>query len=489
MIYNDMEKYTMNIVFRFYEKSEYEKIKKGTQTNITFDIENKSYISKLIIIKNEDNFKPYNDYDGKFEVEIDDNEYLNIIPLHTQISFKNQSNKIIGQGFIVSIYNHNKKKLKPYNNKIFSFYSIWGYYEIKKIENYIYSDRLNDAFNIANMFFPHESYETYTNIKNLNTEWNISIDNIRSEGEYYDYRNNICDKFKEIIEEFKEERYVKNILLRNINNLYEFIMAQYNILFFIVPLIITFGFKLPKINFLNAQFDLKIVFDVMSIVGFFIMVAIYNVRYLNSLTLQKRKQRSIDNNKNDTQKDVFSREFSVMWQRINNEIKVISTITNYQLVIGLIMNIVGIIIIGFVLFGDVNGTKNIDTWVSFLFFLLPKLSFLAFIGTISFYFLSMYKASLNKRTFYQNELTDIELKFIAIKNAIKNIDSSKNEDLIKSISNELLKSDKNKVIKKDETTIELEKMKIDSEKDKLISEKLWNMLNIINSKNTDTKPE
>ena len=71
----------------------------------------------------------------------------------------------------------------------------------------------------------------------------------------------------------------------------------------------------------------------------------------------------------------------------------------------------------------------------------------------------MYSSGLNEIKYFQNELTNVEAQFIALRRAIQSDDR---ESLTK-ILQILAATERNFVLKKGETTVDLEKSKLDQQ--------------------------
>jgi hypothetical protein len=119
----------------------------------------------------------------------------------------------------------------------------------------------------------------------------------------------------------------------------------------------------------------------------------------------------------------------------------------------------------------------------FTTYFLPRLTFVIFIEIFAFYFLRLYKLSLQEAHFYQNELTAIEFKLIALKTALL---LSKDNQL-DTILNEFVKIDNNKVIKQGETTAEIEKYKAENNYSESIISKLSEVMRLILGKKEEDK--
>ena len=81
------------------------------------------------------------------------------------------------------------------------------------------------------------------------------------------------------------------------------------------------------------------------------------------------------------------------------------------------------------------------------------------IELIAFLFLRLYKASLLDITYYQNELTNLEMKVGALVVALARDD----QELAREVTRPLATTEWNFVLKKDETTIDLEKLRRDKD--------------------------
>lgn len=94
------------------------------------------------------------------------------------------------------------------------------------------------------------------------------------------------------------------------------------------------------------------------------------------------------------------------------------------------------------------------------FSVISRFSIVIFVEVFAFYYLRLYRTMMDNIKFYQNEITNIELRLMALHsiNTIKNPDASSANALITSLSN----SERNFVIEKGQTTVDLEKQKIDS---------------------------
>jgi len=135
--------------------------------------------------------------------------------------------------------------------------------------------------------------------------------------------------------------------------------------------------------------------------------------------------------------------------RLNDEIISLGRRGNVNLGIGVITTIAAVVILAStVISGDVN-LKG-EALLSYYF---PRFTLSVFIEIFSFFFLKLYKSGLSEIKYFQNELTNVELKFIAAEKSVL----LGNEDSIKSVINELSTTERNFKLNKGESTVELEK--------------------------------
>lgn len=155
--------------------------------------------------------------------------------------------------------------------------------------------------------------------------------------------------------------------------------------------------------------------------------------------------------------------------RLVTEISSLNNKSIINLLVGIITSMLGILIVLFLFSFD-----KFDTITPFILNFIPKITIMVFMQTFSFYFLKIYKNNLQEIQYYQNELTNIEFKTLALKTALLS-DDEKN---IGSILNELLKTERNQVFKAGETTMDMEKYKSENEFHKHLIDKFFNILHI-----------
>jgi hypothetical protein len=141
--------------------------------------------------------------------------------------------------------------------------------------------------------------------------------------------------------------------------------------------------------------------------------------------------------------------------RLRAEIEQLSKRANTNLAIGSTVTIAALASLSYFIVSEDFDSASIQ---KVLLHFLPRLSLVVFIEFFSFFFLKLYRSSLHEIKYYQNELTNIELKGVAISFAI----SYGNEDDISIVVKEMLGTERNFKLQKGESTVELEKNKVEN---------------------------
>lgn len=101
-----------------------------------------------------------------------------------------------------------------------------------------------------------------------------------------------------------------------------------------------------------------------------------------------------------------------------------------------------------------------------------------FVELFAYFFLRLYKTGLEEIKYFQNELTNLELKHISLIGAFKQND----KDTINSILVNLASTERNRIISKEQTTIELETIRIEKQSASDLIKKFTEITSIISPK-------
>lgn len=169
-------------------------------------------------------------------------------------------------------------------------------------------------------------------------------------------------------------------------------------------------------------------------------------------------------------KDI-SEEITRSKNRILNEISSLNKRGNLNLVIGSLTTIVSV----GVLFSSFLYSLTVIKIDEILIHFLPRISIVLFAEIFAFFFLRLYRNSLIDIKYYQNELTNIESKGLALKAAIL----MKDKDLYNNIITDFSKIERNSIIKNDESTNNIILNKNESDKDKSYSDSLKSLTEVV----------
>ena len=102
-------------------------------------------------------------------------------------------------------------------------------------------------------------------------------------------------------------------------------------------------------------------------------------------------------------------------ERLLREIEKLDRKSNINLIVGSIMTVVALICLGDIVF---DKQSDLITTEKILIHYIPRISFILFIEVFAFFFLRLYKLNLNDIKYYQNELTNIDLKNTALMSSL-----------------------------------------------------------------------
>ncbi len=146
--------------------------------------------------------------------------------------------------------------------------------------------------------------------------------------------------------------------------------------------------------------------------------------------------------------------------RIDNTTQKVLKRGNFNLLMGLFFAIVGIGFLVFFIYLDFQGVSVVskdETLTQTLLHIFPKFSLIAIIEICAIFFINLYKKSLIEERFYQNELTNLETKFLALELAFH----TEKDDLIDKAIENLLTTERNPQVQETKDSKENSKDKED----------------------------
>ena len=165
--------------------------------------------------------------------------------------------------------------------------------------------------------------------------------------------------------------------------------------------------------------------------------------------LEQLKQELQENIKQDERNYSFDR----VLYRLEHQVKSLKGRGRANLLIGMLIAIAGVYFLGSAVL-QVSSEQNNDALMTQF---VPKVTLTILTEIFAFFFLRLYSNGLVEVKYWQNELTNLELKHIAYNGAMKELES---KDLQIKIIEGLFATERNFVLNKNQTTVELEKEKL-----------------------------
>jgi hypothetical protein len=167
-----------------------------------------------------------------------------------------------------------------------------------------------------------------------------------------------------------------------------------------------------------------------------------------------------------------ARRFSDLFVRLQGAIEHQNRQVRLNLSVGAVVTVAGLFVLGYYVFGP--KPLGDDPWL-FTSHFLPRLTLVVFIEIFGYFFLRLYKSSLGEIKYFQNEMTNLESRSIALATAMGSLD----KEAIAEVVMDLSKTERNRILEKGQTTAELERGKTDSD---VLLDVLAKVLNILEKK-------
>ena len=154
--------------------------------------------------------------------------------------------------------------------------------------------------------------------------------------------------------------------------------------------------------------------------------------------------------------ELIRKRANLIEQRLMDEVKSLTKRGNVNLAIGSATSLMAAAILLLLVTRDHSSLTEMTAMLSYY---LPRISVAIFIEIFAFFFLRLYKNGLSEIMYYQNELTSLETKMLALEIAT----CLPSKDILHQILQNFAKTDRNFILKAGESTIELEKIKADQQ--------------------------
>ena len=144
-------------------------------------------------------------------------------------------------------------------------------------------------------------------------------------------------------------------------------------------------------------------------------------------------------------------------ERLVGELEDLSQRGNLNLAIGISIAAMGIGLLGYFVFVSM-GSLDTDA-KGFAVNFIPRISLVIFVQVFAYYFLRLYSSSLMEIKYFQNEITNVEVQFLAFRAAME----TGNEKSAGEILLRLAQTERNYVLNKGQSTVDVERRKVEKE--------------------------
>ena len=143
-------------------------------------------------------------------------------------------------------------------------------------------------------------------------------------------------------------------------------------------------------------------------------------------------------------------------ERLDNEVESLARRGNLNLALGILTALVGITLLAIFVQNMVvqNGLP-----MEFVQNFLPRFSLVILIEVFAYFFLRLYSNNLIEIKYFQNELTNVEAKFLSLLAATH----INNENIMTNVISQLSQTERNYILQKGQTTVNLERSKMEKE--------------------------
>lgn len=142
-------------------------------------------------------------------------------------------------------------------------------------------------------------------------------------------------------------------------------------------------------------------------------------------------------------------------RRLLSEISQLGRRSNLNLSIGIGTTVMAISLLAYSVF---TANISLDNWRDALPSQILRMSLAVFVEVFSFFFLRLYRANLDEIKYFQNEVTNVEMKLIALRSSFAVDEGSAAADVLM----EIARIERNFLLKKGESTVDIARLHAES---------------------------
>lgn len=172
--------------------------------------------------------------------------------------------------------------------------------------------------------------------------------------------------------------------------------------------------------------------------------------------------------KSQTEEEVLDNQFKAITVRLETEATNLAKRGNLNLFLGMCTTLLGLGALAY----SVYQSPPTQSPQELLVYFIPRISLVLLIEIFAYFFLSLYKQSLGEIKYFQNEITNIQAKQLAV-----SLTTSRGDNTLTSkVADSLATTERNFILTKDQTTLELERERISSQTNTSIINNLKDIL-------------
>lgn len=168
--------------------------------------------------------------------------------------------------------------------------------------------------------------------------------------------------------------------------------------------------------------------------------------------------------------------------RLKTEIDALGRRANVNLVIGSFISMVGFVFLAVFTYISGIGVASNENIMREIIIFCTRLSLVVMMQIFAYFFLRLYRQSIFDIKYYQNELTNVQLKIESIYIAMW----SKNTKLAGEIALQIAKTERNFLLKKGETTVHLYREELEQRYETAVAGQLERLLDKLSAVGADT---
>lgn len=153
-------------------------------------------------------------------------------------------------------------------------------------------------------------------------------------------------------------------------------------------------------------------------------------------------------------RETLEKLFETMIQRLDREADDLDRRGDLNLVIGTVTAFIGVFTLAYSAY-FIPLTQSLQEWFAYF---IPRFSLVVIIQIFAYFFLRLYNQNLSEKKYFQNEITNIESRQLALNIAMSSDEMAvRNKILVENLSN----TERNFILEKNQTTVDLERDRLD----------------------------